>query len=722
MKVNIDPPQWAQDLMEEECLLCVAYDVTEACTGGEGYAAITKEFLYILADGSCIHKIPLSSVRELKAQWMVGSGRLLCRTDERILILCHCTQRICSHLAEFAQVVQYYLKTGNLSDLEVEVWVCPKCGHPFMWGTKVCPRCVNKSTAFKRIFEMCKTYKWQIVAIAGFTMLIELFYIIIPYFQRVMVDGYITPQKSEWMGLIFWGCAGAVMNLVIMGLEVVCTKMKNRLALTVSKDLRQMLFNKIQFLSSTSLSKHSAGDLMHRLSYDTAAVQQFMSEQGTEVIVRVFSFLVLMVIMLWTQPMLTLLIILPFPFVFLVVSLINNKINRLFNQNWTVGNRANTVLHDILNGIRVVKSYGSEKREIDRYTRYSKRNADSLTQAEIFWAKLFPFVNFFIRSGLYLALYFGAKAVLGNTMELGELMQYITYVNMLYTPLYWIIYLPRQLTRTAVSASKMFELLDEPDEIEAPKEGQLQIVGDVEFDHVSFGYKPYTPVLQDISFKVHPGEVIGIVGASGVGKSTLINLIMRLYDVRSGAIRVDGQDLKDIDKSLFRSQLGVVLQETFLFDDSILANIRYAQPDADFTEVIRAAKVANAHQFISRLPDGYNTRVGDRGYMLSGGERQRIAIARAILHNPRILILDEATASLDTETEKLIQDALDKLTKGRTTFIIAHRLSTLRNADRLIVLDKGKLSEFGTHMELMQHQGVYYNLVMAQRQTAKIRK
>jgi ATP-binding cassette subfamily B protein len=247
-----------------------------------------------------------------------------------------------------------------------------------------------------------------------------------------------------------------------------------------------------------------------------------------------------------------------------------------------------------------------------------------------------------------------------------------------------------------------------------------EIDGTITLDDVSFGYDKTQMVLKHISAEIHPGEMVGIVGKSGVGKSTLINLVMRLYDVTEGAIRIDGLDIRDISQESLRSQIGVVLQETFLFSGTIYDNIAYAKPTATRDEVITAAKIAGAHSFIMKLPNAYNTKVGERGHTLSGGERQRVAIARALLHNPKILILDEATASLDTETEKQIQDALQKLIADRTTLAIAHRLSTLRNATRILVLDKGELAEMGTHEELMRKKGIYYGLVMAQRQMSKM--
>ena len=317
--------------------------------------------------------------------------------------------------------------------------------------------------------------------------------------------------------------------------------------------------------------------------------------------------------------------------------------------------------------------------------------------------------------GINFIYLFGGVDVLNGSMTPGTLVQFAAYGSMLYMPLRWMAHMPRLIVNMLSSLDRIYSVLDEEPMItDSPTAVKHRIDGDVEFEHVSFGYNSYETVLRDICFTVKKGEMIGIVGESGVGKSSLINLLMRLYDVDSGSIRIDGIDLRELDISDFHSQLGVVLQETFLFAGTVLDNIRYSRPDASYEDVIRAAKTANAHDFICDMPDGYNTYIGERGYNVSGGQRQRIAIARAVLADPRLLILDEATSSLDTESEELVQQALTRLSEGRTTFAIAHRLSTLRSADRLVVLDRHTVAEIGTHDELMAKKGIYYGLITAQ--------
>jgi ATP-binding cassette subfamily B protein len=336
------------------------------------------------------------------------------------------------------------------------------------------------------------------------------------------------------------------------------------------------------------------------------------------------------------------------------------------------------------------------------------------------WGLLFQPVTFLVGIGEFLVLFVGGYMVLNDIITMGTLIQFTAYLWAIYGPLRWIVNMPRWLSRATTSMVKVFELLDEDSEIISPNSPKnVPIAGKVEYDNVYFGYKSYEPVLKGVSLEIKPGEMIGLVGKSGVGKSTLINLAMRLYDPNNGKITINETDLRAMETAHLHENTGVVFQDSFLFAGTFLENIAYGKPGATVEEVITAAKIAEAHDFIVKSPDGYNTPIGEGGQSLSGGERQRLSIARAIIKNPELLILDEATSSLDVETESLIQESLNRITQGRTTIAIAHRLSTLRNADRLVVLKDGFVAEVGTHVELLKQRGIYYDLVMAQRQNTR---
>jgi len=435
--------------------------------------------------------------------------------------------------------------------------------------------------------------------------------------------------------------------------------------------------------------------------------------------VQAMSFLVAFPIILFMNWLVCAFVFVPIPFIVFIVSQFWKFVQSRNRKLWVLQTRAGYLLQDILNGIRVVKCFGQEDREIERFKYANVRASEQSESNAKLFDTVFPLLTFGIRLGHYLILMYGSMMLFNGEMSIGTLHQFNSYSSIIYSPLLYITSIPRTISTFLTSSSKVFEILEETPEVsDIGLPIDIQIEGDIAIKNITFGYESYNPVLENVTVDIKAGEMIGIVGHSGSGKTTLINLIMRLYDVNEGAIEIDDVNIKDISQSALRSQMGIVLQETFLFSGTIRDNICYSKPYATDEEVIQAARTANAHDFIMNLPEGYNTVVGEKGYSLSGGERQRIAIARAIIHNPKILILDEATAALDTETEKLIQDALNRLTKNRTTLAIAHRLSTLRNADKLLVLDKGKVAEFGSHAELLEKRGIYYKLVMAQRRMA----
>ena len=486
--------------------------------------------------------------------------------------------------------------------------------------------------------------------------------------------------------------------------------------------LRDTVFRRVQAMSVGSIYRMTSGELMKRVNGDTARIKNFIVDVLPSVLEQGLLLLAVSFYLFTVDWRLALMILLPAPIITLAFRMTWRFIRQLTRRTRDLNARGNAVLHDVFSGIRVVKAYGMERREEERFVSMAASERDSQLRQEKVWALLMPVLNFLMGIGEFVLLYFVGSRMLTGEMTAGEMSQLSSYAGMIYSPLAVLIRVPRQLAAAAVSLSNVFGLLDAP--IDIP-DSQTPVIpetlrGEVEIDHVSFGYGDGDEVLRDVSLHIAPGEFIGLVGRSGVGKSTLINLLMRMYDVDDGAIRLDGVDIREIPQSELRRHMGVVLQENFLFAGSVWQNLTYAKPDATRDEVIRAAKYAGAHSFIVNLPDGYNTTIGERGYTLSGGERQRLAIARALLHDPKLLILDEATSALDTETEKLIQEALAVLTRGRTTVAIAHRLSTLRGATRLVVLDGGRVAETGTHDELMEKKGIYYGLVMAQREMSKM--
>jgi ATP-binding cassette subfamily B protein len=411
----------------------------------------------------------------------------------------------------------------------------------------------------------------------------------------------------------------------------------------------------------------------------------------------------------------------PLPILFLISAGIWKPISSLFHRMSQKMARVHMHLNESFSGIRVVKAFAREDHEFDKFTRRNHELRKAALEADQTWYTAFGVMTLFVGMGTVIHWALGGYFVLTDQLSLGKFITINALILLIYGPLQWFAQVNNWFSRAMAGAERIFEIIDSKPEMlpDAPRK-HIDVQGEVEFKNVRFGYDKSNPVLRDISLKAKPGEMIGLVGHSGAGKSTTINLLCRFYHPDSGTIEIDGHDYRDLDLHSYREQIGMVLQDPFLFHGTIRENISYGNPGASFDEVIEAAKAANAHEFIVDKPDGYDTIVGERGARLSGGERQRISIARAILHNPRILILDEATSSVDVETERQIQAAINHLVSGRTTYAIAHRLSTLRNADKLVVLDKGNIVEMGSHEELMSQKGIFYDLVQTQSKVNEI--
>ena len=595
---------------------------------------------------------------------------------------------------------------------------CEKCGRA-MPGTSRCPYCDGKSDILKKFWALCQGYQWKLLLISCFMLLGSGISILMPDIQQSFIDDVLLPKNGDITDVARF--VGIMLSLT--ALLIIINVTRNwwcvSLGAMLSMDLRAKLYHKIQVLSISFINKRKPGELMNRVSRDTRQIREFMEEVFGGMVSTIVTMLASLVMMFTLNARMTLYSIGMIICAIVVTRLFWNRIHRIFHKQWLRDDAMRSGLQDVISGMRVVKAFGKEEDESVKFERLSQRFARMQIKNETFWAVFFPILMFIMGLGSYIAIYFGGLDVLHGSMSVGKLMQFVTYTGYLFGPLAWMTHLPRSVVQMITSLNRIYDVLDEkPEFCDKEDAKEIEIRGDISFDDISFGYNSYEPVLEHISFDVRAGEMIGLVGASGTGKSTLINLIMRLYDVNRGKLSIDGTDIRDIKQECLHSQLGVVLQETFLFSGTILKNLRFVKQDATSEEIIRACKAANAHDFICKMPDGYNTYVGEHGYNLSGGERQRIAIARAILNNPRLLILDEATSALDTESEFLIQQALERLVAGRTTFAIAHRLSTLRNADRLVVIDGHIIAETGTHNELIAKQGIYYGLVKAQLEMA----
>jgi len=667
------------------------------------------------ANGATSFTIPIAEIKSARNEPLVGGGRLeITTTGGEVLPIISYSQTVAAKFSEAARGIEQLAKGQPLEiNIKEEKVRCPKCNRLLPEKDGICPACVNRGKTMLRIGSFVQPYRWQMAALATLSLVTTVLNLLPPYIQGQLIDK-VLKQGRDFTQLYTLMAAWLAILAINSVLQVVNGRTIAFLAGRIAADLRSAVYRAIEFLQLQFFDKKQVGAIASRVTSDTDRVWGFLVDGVPYLLLNGLTLVGIIGFLFYTNAFLAACILAPVPIILGIGAFFWKPMSQMFHrvgQKWA---RFHTQLNESLMGIRVVKVFANEDKE---YAKFQDRNhelRDAGVSADTRWYTIFGAMSFFTSLGGLICWTVGGTMVMHGQLSLGEFWRVTAYLGLVYGPLQWFSQVNQWFSRAMAGAERIFEVIDTDKENYRPEGIKHEIQGEVTFSGVRFGYDKSNPVLKNITFTAKPGEMIGLVGKSGAGKSTTINLICRFYEPDAGTILIDGIDYRDIALQDMRRQVGVVLQEPFLFNGTIAENIAYGNPEATLDKVIEAAKAANAHNFILSKPDGYDTMVGERGGKMSGGERQRISIARAILHDPKVLILDEATSSVDVETEKQIQEAIQRLIKGRTTFAIAHRLSTLRNASRLIVLEKGEIAEIGTHAELMEKQGKFYDLVQTQ--------
>jgi ATP-binding cassette subfamily B protein len=605
--------------------------------------------------------------------------------------------------------------------------LCPVCETPLLAGQDECPVC-NKETltppstwTLFRLWRFARPYRWRLLAGFLLSLASTAATLVPPYLTMPMMDKVLIPYQNGQpidtglVTLYLTGLLGAALLAWVLGWARTYT-----LALVserIGADLRTTTYEHLLKLSQEYFGGKRTGDLIARIGSETDRINIFISLHFLDFITDVLMIGMTTCILVSINHWLALVTLLPLPFIAWMIHVVREKLRTGFERVDRIWAEVNNVLADTIPGIRVVKAFAQENREAARFRAANQHNLEVNDKVNKVWSLFGPTVTLLTEVGLLIVWAFGIWQISKDDITVGVLTAFLAYIGRFYLRLDSMSRIVSVTQKAAAGAKRIFDVLDHISSVPEPANPihLPQVTGRIELRDVGFRYGTRS-VTRDINLVIEPGEMIGLVGHSGSGKSTMVNLICRFYDVTEGAIMIDGVDIRSIPVAEYRRHIGLVLQEPFLFFGTIAENIGYGKPDATREEIVAAARAAHAHEFILRLPHGYDSLVGERGQALSGGERQRISIARALLIDPRILILDEATSSVDTTTEKEIQKALDNLVRGRTTIAIAHRLSTLREANRLVVLDRGSIVEIGNHDELMAREGHYYRLYQAQLQ------
>ncbi len=640
------------------------------------------------------------------------------------VILGYCTNTCKARLLAFVQLWDRLERGDEVGDDDPLFLqfnrTCPTCGRFYTdQKNRVCGHCARKKGLLRRLLSYFVPFRMELVVTLSCLFATTLLGLISPIVSgQILFDEVITPEGSmhELKYVYLWVGVLIGMAMLSVGINIVHNRVNARLSTHVTCNMKNDIFAAMQRLSLSYFNANPTGSLITRINHDAERVRNFFIDGVPYFISQSLSYIILTVVLFCLNWKLTLVLYLPIIPIVLILRLGLPKLWKAFFHVFHRSSSMSAMMNDSLSGYRVVKAFAKEDDESDRFSSYSYRLSEAGIRANRISMFIFPVISLLVGAICHTMWGFTGFAVIGGRMTYGELLTYISYSGMIFGPLTFFTNFSNTITDTLNSAVRMFEVLDMTPEItESPSPVRVdKMRGNVEFSHVCFHYSPNRPILKDLTFTIREGDRVGLVGHTGSGKSTIANLITRMYDVVSGSVTIDGVDVKDMEMASLRRNVAIVSQEVYIFGATVMDNIRYGRPDATRAEVVAAAKAANAHNFIMQLPEGYETVVGIGSRSLSGGERQRVSIARALLLNPALLILDEATAAMDTETERQIAEAIDRVSAGKTTISIAHRLSTLKNCNVIIAIDNGELAEMGSHDELMAKEGLYYRLYTLQ--------